>query len=383
MDDFQSILTALLRGKLLKAPFIADKGESYREAVEKRLNDYVRRIEELKTEGPITNWLKSNVEEIKLTNQILIKALDEYLTGSAGKAYGQIEALMQKNFVRSHISKLREPLDGYTIDQHGGDALYRVRESTTPLECRSQIFHIPFDRRDLVGTQRFSIAGLPCLYLGTSLYVCWQEMGKPDLNKLYLSHYKVNRQEDVGKIYVLDFAYSLETLKHRNLEVFFSIDDHYKAEKSKAYLAIWPILMCCSFNKEVMNANFNVEYVIPNLILQWISKEKRPISGVRYFSTKTSQLRHSKVGINYVFPPSIHEPFSTGFCPELKKTFVFSKPVSWQLLRTVNNEDVQHIKNFQLTDDLEKELVENYKATQFYSMERKMNKLLEFKSLGD
>ncbi len=72
------------------------------------------------------------------------------------------------------------------------------------------MLHIPFCNRELVSTQRFSVPGVPCLYLGTTSYVCWLEMDKPQDNifnvsafelpenlnilNLVIDHHLINRQ---------------------------------------------------------------------------------------------------------------------------------------------------------------------------------------------
>lgn len=43
------------------------------------------------------------------------------------------------------------------------------------------MFHINLDNRVIVSSERYSFPGLPCLYLGTSSFVCWVEMDCPKL----------------------------------------------------------------------------------------------------------------------------------------------------------------------------------------------------------
>ena len=139
-------------------------------------------------------------------------------------------------------------------------------------------------------------------------------------------------------------------------------------------LAFWPILVACSFNAEVQDAHFTVEYVIPNLILQWISKEKRPVSGVMYLSTKTAKLRNSEIGINFVFPPDTKDK-NEGFCDKLQNVFSWSKPISWQLLDTIQYGERSAFKKMSFSDNIEHELIKHYKATKFYEMEKKLQDL--------
>src|SRR4029077_14880750 len=88
---------------------------------------------------------------------------------------------------------------------HQLDQLYRIRPAKADewhLEKRS-LFHIPFNERHKVARQRYSIPGLPCLYLGGTLYVCWLEMNRPNFDSLFISRFRVTPGETVS---VLDLG---------------------------------------------------------------------------------------------------------------------------------------------------------------------------------
>jgi hypothetical protein len=57
--------------------------------------------------------------------------------------------------------------------------MYRVRRQVAPPLTREEMFHVPFELRHKIAPQRYSIPGLPSLYLGGSLYTCWVEMRQP------------------------------------------------------------------------------------------------------------------------------------------------------------------------------------------------------------
>ena len=59
---------------------------------------------------------------------------------------------------------------------------YRVRQLPSIYEVEAkELFHIPISKRGIVKTQRYSIPGYPCLYLGKSIYGCWEEMRRPPM----------------------------------------------------------------------------------------------------------------------------------------------------------------------------------------------------------
>jgi hypothetical protein len=201
-------------------------------------------------------------------------------------------------------------------------------------------------------------------------------MGKPDLNSLYLSQYKMASFESSKSVKFLNFAYSLETLKHNHeIETLFEEDaDSFNLQK--AYLVFFPLLLACSYNRAHDSASFHAEYIIPNLLLQWINKEKSQVKGISYFSTKSKQLRHHGIGINFVFPPDTVTPQNKGHCSFLKENFQLSKAISWQLLDTIKENKIANIYNPRFTDDIEEGFIKNYKHTKFYEAENKLSKIM-------
>lgn len=216
MNDIQSILEKLLGHAELRSPFIAGSNVSYREDLATKFQVFLSEVRGFTSEGSIESELKGRINELENVCDHILRSVDAYLSGSAGIAYDELEKVFDENVIKDNIIHLTKGMVGY-----GGieRSLYRVRYSDANIFNRNEMFHIPFQLRHLVSTQRYSIAGVPCLYLGTSLYVCWQEMGTPDLNKLYLSRFNYTSVNG-DRIKYLDFAYSLETLRHVNLERF-------------------------------------------------------------------------------------------------------------------------------------------------------------------
>lgn len=375
MSDFQKVINKLLLGNKLNQPFIYDQYKtSYRADLETRLENFIGRLAKFDGQGEIETFFRDNLGVMEDVTNNILRVIDAYLCGSAGKAYDCIEELLQMRIIKNNIKHLIHNMSSFSSD----NSLYRVRKSNTVLTERKEIFHIPFELRHLVATQRYSIAGLPSLYLGTSVYVCWQEMGKPDLNSLYLSRYLMRDQYEAREVNVLNFAYSLETLKEQGLEQFFVTENTQSEINTQiAYIVLFPILMACSYNRAHENASFHPEYIFPNLLLQWISKEKSNISGISYYSTKTKQLRHHNIGINFVFPPDTDKVIERGFCPSLSKWFQLTKPVSWQLLETINAFKNNNEEGFLCANDLEEEFVRNYNSTRFAEIEVKLKKIMK------
>lgn len=67
-------------------------------------------------------------------------------------------------------------------------SFFRARISKEPLTYKD-MWHIPFKQRSKVSTERFSMPGIPCLYLATSSYGCWLEMNKPPYDEFWVSSF--------------------------------------------------------------------------------------------------------------------------------------------------------------------------------------------------
>lgn len=184
---------------------------------------------------------------------------------------------------------------------------------------------MPFDLRHKISTYRYSIPGYPCLYLGGSLYVCWEELNKPDFSKLYLSAYKID-----DTIRVLNFGYRpaeiaviIENMSQHMTKVLENF--------CEAYMILWPLIAACSI-RVLIDGPFKVEYIIPQLLLQWISNERSEIDGIRYFSTKVVDYPNNpKINCNFAFP--VKSDSRHGFCAKMKAGFKLTEPKNCQDLK--------------------------------------------------
>lgn len=194
---------------------------------------------------------------------------------------------------------------------------YRARNHTKSRLTADQMFHIPFEDRRLVSTQRFSYPGLPCLYLGSSYEVCCEEVDAWK-NKTNIA---VIEKETAKKINVLDL-YFFEKFDFEAL----SQDDFER------FLQFWPIVACCSF---VYNCSgkmqFRPDYIIPQLLLEYLIDNNadneidcvgEKVYGIRYHCAKRQLFSDDNVErlyINYVFPALSNE--KTGYCKQLTEFF--------------------------------------------------------------
>jgi hypothetical protein len=255
---------------------------------------------------------------------LIEQALSEYYRGCPHQAFATIDKCVTA-VAPQHFAALCSPHDL----SKSLDFLYRVRTGKPEKLAKGQLFHVPFDARHKVGPRRYSVPGLPCLYLGGSVYVCWQELRCPDVNSLHVSRFAAVAGSNLR---VLDFGYRPALMA--------AMIEHYQraggmtgpdplSQFAVAYCLFWPLLAASSVRVRNREEPFKPEYVVPNLVLQWIASA-RQLDGVRYFSMNVDVNYNDPMACaDFVFPT--HTPAAAGFCSRLAAAFHLSQPVPWRL----------------------------------------------------
>ncbi|HEY2581578.1 MAG TPA: hypothetical protein VGI43_07220 [Mucilaginibacter sp.] len=207
---------------------------------------------------------------------------------------------------------------------------YRSRKSEHRSFGKCDMFHVKFEERNKISTNRYSIPGLPALYLGESTYVCWEESDRYRLRDLWFS--RIENQEELKVIKIQRFDDLLREIEN-------IADDDKKLSHLCAYLIIYPLIVACTIKVKDEKNNFTPQYIIPQLLLQYIAKFKeadKKIDGIMYLS---SQVNYSKIdgvkSYNYVFP--VKASLKNGFCEKLSKTFHISEPTSLEIEEIIHN----------------------------------------------
>lgn len=241
---------------------------SFRNYFNKRLDDYLNLLSQLDDSTLGFKKTKSTNESIITLQEGFVNGLKEtisfYYDGSPSKAYDKLKSTISQRLKRYRkllkISEYKANEDFFRIRSIGGNLEHELE----------QFFHIPFQIREKVSTQRFSIPGFPSLYLGRSVYVCWEELNRPNLRDFHLV-----RLQSQEKIKFIDLAPPFLETNVNNIE-------YYK------YLMTWPLIFACTIRVKYPDDVFKPEYIIPQLLLQWTRQEKE-IDGIRYWSTHVKE----------------------------------------------------------------------------------------------
>lgn len=325
-------------------------------------------------EGELVN---SNFERVSFFCKSILKSVNEYYRGFPSLAYRELEIGLESVEDCLSIPKENRGYLGTPLK-----SLYRLRTGKSRMFSQSEMFHIPFDKRDDVKTQRYSIPGLPCLYLGNSIFTCWEELRRPSIAEIQVARFELNLNEfnflDLSTVpQVIMHLYRVEDSDFRSQFIYDFLH----------YLITWPLMLACSIVTKHEDATFKPEHIIPQLLLQWVCT-KHNVDGIKYFSTRADYDIKTNSGllINYVLP--VKEVAKEGLCKKLIDKIKLTETISWELINISNpnliaqkstKDELMHLFNQSMPDLYAIELIKGsrvpYHQTAFGKMEVELSKM--------
>ncbi len=91
-------------------------------------------------------------------------------------------------------------------------------------------------------------------------------------------------------------------------------------------------MACCSIRVKHPEDAFKPEYIVPQLLLQWIRQSK--YDGICYFSTRIDNITDENLELfrNYAFP--VKDRLAQGICQRLANKFkIRTNAIPWQLFQ--------------------------------------------------
>lgn len=344
IDISDSTFKNILKDERLYLPIRWD-GNDFSTTLSVLFNHYMKKLEYAENEKGSYSSTHIDIHKIKRVCGLIIKSVDYYFNGFPSKSYETFNRAMQilmhnplKVYQKSVMEHFEKSYNRYD------DELNLFRVTCVPDNkpyARKRVFHTPYNMRSKVSTSRYSIAGYPSLYLGTSLELCCEEIHmNPYKDFALASAFKLERTLDYTNTNIrvielgvkpqdfVDLEPTNET-SHRIIPLELLKDKDVKS----AYLLWYPLIAACSFIRTNKNDPFAAEYIIPQLLMQWVRGEMRHPSndeydqliGIRYFSC--ASVRSSDKGFNYVFPTSGQQKSAElPYCSILAKSFRLTKP---------------------------------------------------------
>ncbi|WP_418512027.1 hypothetical protein [Corallibacter sp.] len=356
----------ILNKPIFNLPVKREKGD-FIKYLENKFNEFHSTLSEF--DGELGDYIKENSEIISSQLNCIFSALHSYYEGKTATAYNQLVNCLEN--VCCHLWIQTEQVT------EGRDKLYRVRTGdSTELE-RKDLFHIPFELRNLVRRQRFSLSGVPCLYLGTSIYTCWEELNRPDINKIHISRFDLN-ESDFNFLFLDQRSDIIRKWAEKPFE---ECEDGVKRH-IKNFIVSFPLLLASSIKVENYESDFVPEYIIPQLLLQWVTNSEH-IDGIQYISNKT---KYSIKPVTFESETNIVIPIKEfkdkGYCPVLSSKIKLTQPISYNLLDLTNSEikskqkkSIWNSKKDKKTIELIKGNRTDYSETKFGILESKLQEM--------
>lgn len=279
--------------------------EEYVNDVKQRLNTYLAILRH----HALHQEFVSSVEHF---SNSMVLVLQEYYLGQHTSAYNLFAETMSNidlKYLYCNLSATQK--------------FYRARVVDKKLQYqKNDFFHIPFERRTQVSSQRYSFPGLPCLYIGTSMDVCFEELNcdrqDATIAEIRLYEDKLCRVLDLTKIFNVQMEL-MNTTEQMN------------------FLKLFPLVFLCSTEilqneaSNLMEPKFRPDYVIPQLLLEYIldrtTWDEFPIIGIKYYSAKEDFFREWLNGNTQNLPKKINIAIpartdgSSGYCSILRELF--------------------------------------------------------------
>lgn len=317
----------------------------FRDHLKYILNRYLELLDELNTR-------QDYIDEIKMIKDVIISAVNSYYRGRHSNAFNKIRICINKYLLCDY---------SYLFVEN----YYRIRKFDEGEEPnRMDMFHIPFNKRTIVKTQRYSAPGYPCLYLGTSAYVCWEEMGKPNLDQCYFARF----HKEEMMIQAFDFSFPT---KARWTDENFFIGELYR----------YPFVLASMVKVAKPEDPFKPEYIIPQLLMEYVIEES--IKHKEYFGIFYTSVHRSKhfdfnpdIMRNLVLPTTPNLSKKDKYSDVLCKMFKVTDPTSDELERAKRPYEI--IERDEKISDLEY----SYRISTFGQLEKRLEefKLYEIKN---
>ena len=313
-------------------------------------------------------------------NKVLIKKLDTFFKNLieiytfwiSGEAYSAIEKLNKilksNNLLKKEDFNIREYL------------FFRGRKNVSNILNKYDMFHIPYDKRYLVGNQRFSLSGFPLLYLSLSLSGIRLEL---DIDEKKLDEYSIScfHFNNRAKIYSLDNPFRIYYQTQKIIK-----EPSISKKDLEENLLKLVLTSACLFEKrnshklqEKKGINiFYEEYILPQALTQVLKLNK--YNGIFYPSTKIFNTLEEDLfninNFNMAYFPIYNS--QRHYDAELFKSLDISVPINFseEIFRNIReNFDFNFLNNLfkKVKNDLLQNLSKNIK---------KIKDLSELNSMG-
>lgn len=170
--------------------------------------------------------------------------------------------------------------------------------SSTVIESLGDIVHLPYKLAHRATEMRYSRAGYPCLYLGTTSWVCANECRwDKGSQELYGSVFVPN--EEGKKLKILNLAisqYLIDGIHHAKSEA----DRDLRLDLQRAMIKLYPLVLAMSYAIDDSSRSVKYEYLISQCLMDVVLD--LGIDGIAYLSAQGEDEFQYPHGVNLALP---------------------------------------------------------------------------------
>ena len=223
-----------------------------------------------------------HIRYIKKYSDRVREVVRNYYNGNISTAHEQVKNLLK--VISDNSLAVANLYDSYAFLRGKGEIqFFRARLSEGVCDYAAKdMMHIPYKCRVKTGSERFSIPGLPCLYLANTSYCCWLELDRPAEYRFNVSPFLLD-----GTQKILNLAVSANDVRYLN---------ECEETRVKTWLVLLVLMIATSFRVEENNRSFKSEYIVSQALM--LACRQLGIDGVAYYSKKVNDSRLAFPAIN-------------------------------------------------------------------------------------
>lgn len=271
-------------------PFVIKRDADYLPSVKNKLLELTSELERCGASDNIIHEIKDYCKQV-------VSSIVQYYHGFLVDAQLSVDRMIR--YFGYYAPAVTRVNDSFSFPGRSSDnsevQFFRARLSDSVVEFSGEdMLHIPFNKRHIVKSERFSIPGLPCLYLGNSSYTCWVELGCPADHQFNVAPILLDNTQRV-----LNLTVSMSYLYEFN-----ESECPFPDADSEIYLInllkLFVLTLCTSYKVEEDNRSFKSEYILSQMIMLACNSEKH-LDGIIYYSKQIPNESFAcNVGVNLV-----------------------------------------------------------------------------------
>lgn len=283
--------------KELYAPYVIETDSDYYKDLQKKYRIFLERATNAGADE------KSIKIIIKYTKKIK-EAIRLYYDGNISKTYNIIKNLIKGCGESDFAVNTLLNSDAFPGVREKEIQFFRARISENIITYKSiEMLHLPFTMRGKTGNYRFSIPGVPSLYLGNSSYACWIELGCPPEYKFNVSPVVLDGKQKIFNLAVMS----------RDWEKLNELKD----EKVYCWLKLLILMIATSYVIKEEKRIFKSEYIISQNIM--LACKELGYDGIAYFSKRVNDEVFADAAINLaLFAPYQKNKKYSEICEHIK-----------------------------------------------------------------